>query len=527
MKHMLQNTFLYTCINSMKTGNIIIDIFFSMLVVGLVNNLYSSRKEKYIDFIKYYYELFNDYFFGIKYKISFLCTESYSNYSLPNLRMNGSDAFKAILLDIKKEMGNGNIKHLNSLKEWLIEKKNLDVTPESYNKEIKETFYIVDQNKKFHLKNDIYDLFFSITKKDYESAKGRTTNDLKSIYTLTIESKTCNLLKIQNYIDSTIKDYHQLIDNQNNDNQFIFVYRGRDSDNNLEFTKYPFYTTCNINTIYFENKKNIMKSIDFFINNREWYKKKGKPYTLGICTYGIPGCGKTSFEKAVAKYLNRHMIIVDFSKIKSHKDADEIFFNEKINNQKIPYEKRLYVFPDIDRMTEIILKNDKEENNILSNLIQKMNEKGDQENIKLNKIIQCLNSNNRIQNIEGPKNNKYDTPLNLSKLLNILDGVPERTGQIIMMSANHPEKIDKALLRPGRIDCMIHFDKMNHANLVIIISNYYEQIIDNDLIKNLEQCAGKWTPAEIFQICSQNEDMKEALKKILNTDPDKMLHKII
>ena len=53
MKYMLQNTFLYTCINSMKTGNIIIDIFLSMIIIGLFNNLYSSHKEKYIDFIKY------------------------------------------------------------------------------------------------------------------------------------------------------------------------------------------------------------------------------------------------------------------------------------------------------------------------------------------------------------------------------------------------------------------------------------------------------------------------------------------
>ena len=77
-----------------------------------------------------------------------------------------------------------------------------------------------------------------------------------------------------------------------------------------------------------------MKQIDFFRDNKEWYQKYGKPYTLGICSYGKPGCGKTSFEKALAKYLNRHIIIVDISKIKSQKEADQIFFSEKIKNDE-------------------------------------------------------------------------------------------------------------------------------------------------------------------------------------------------
>ena len=57
--------------------------------------------------------------------------------------------------------------------------------------------------------------------------------------------------------------------------------------------------------------------LHFFQNNKKWYVEKGRPYTLGICSWGPPGCGKTSFEKALANYLNRHLIVVDFDKIKS------------------------------------------------------------------------------------------------------------------------------------------------------------------------------------------------------------------
>ena len=54
--------------------------------------------------------------------------------------------------------------------------------------------------------------------------------------------------------------------------------------------------------IYFDQKEEVLKQINFFQNRKDWYLKRGKPYTLGICGYGPPGCGKTSFEKSLAKY---------------------------------------------------------------------------------------------------------------------------------------------------------------------------------------------------------------------------------
>jgi len=37
----------------------------------------------------------------------------------------------------------------------------------------------------------------------------------------------------------------------------------------------------------------IMGKIDFFLNNKDWYDRKGIPYNLGIMLYGEPGCGKS------------------------------------------------------------------------------------------------------------------------------------------------------------------------------------------------------------------------------------------
>ena len=306
---------------------------------------------------------------------------------------------------------------------------------------INEILYIVDQEDEFQLigENEI-DIYFSISYKIIKDDNKKNSED--KVYTLNLISKNIkkvSLISIQKYIDILIKNYEISKDNQLKNKLYIFQYEGFDEKSQI-FKMYPFHTTCSINKLYFDDKDKIMNQINFFNNNKNWYINRGKPYTLGICSYGEPGCGKTSFVKAIGKMLNRHLIIIDISKIKYQKNADEIFFNEKINNIKIPYNKRIYVFPDFDCISDLINKRD---DNVLKNV----------------ELKDIFKDNKNLKNIINNNYSKINTPLNLSKLLNIFDGIPERTGQIIMMDTNYIKNIDKALLRPGRIDCLIEFKK--------------------------------------------------------------------
>lgn len=45
-------------------------------------------------------------------------------------------------------------------------------------------------------------------------------------------------------------------------------------------------------------------------------------------------------------------------------------------------------------------------------------------------------------------------------LLNVLDGVVDTPGRIVIMTTNHLDVLDQALIRPGRIDKKIHLDYM-------------------------------------------------------------------
>jgi chaperone BCS1 len=58
----------------------------------------------------------------------------------------------------------------------------------------------------------------------------------------------------------------------------------------------------------------------------------------------------------------------------------------------------------------------------------------------------------------------------LSGLLNVLDGVTSQEGRIVLMTSNMAEKLDKALIRPGRIDKMVflgHISKKSAENMFL------------------------------------------------------------
>ncbi|KAJ5882299.1 ATPase AAA-type core [Penicillium soppii] len=56
------------------------------------------------------------------------------------------------------------------------------------------------------------------------------------------------------------------------------------------------------------------------------------------------------------------------------------------------------------------------------------------------------------------ENELYGAGISLSALLNCLDGVAAQEGRILIMTTNHIGKLDKALIRPGRVDKRYHFD---------------------------------------------------------------------
>ena len=178
----------------------------------------------------------------------------------------------------------------------------------------------------------------------------------------------------------------------------------------------------------------VVKRLDFFSKNKEWYKKRGIPYTMGFLFYGAPGCGKTSTIKAIANHTQRHIVSVPLNKIKTAKELLNVFYNVRMNYKDIPLNQRLYVLEDIDAadLKDVVGERGKTEKEG-----EKKEESEDKEDsdsgIDIN-LLQLLKSSATAGPLDKWKSNK----LTLATLLEVLDGVMEMDGRMLIITTNYP-----------------------------------------------------------------------------------------
>merc|ERR1719162_1365321 len=112
----------------------------------------------------------------------------------------------------------------------------------------------------------------------------------------------------------------------------------------------------------------------------------------------------------------------------------------------------------------------------------------------------------------GPRSTYVaDDKLNLSGLLNVLDGVVDSPGRIIIMTTNFPDKLDPALIRPGRINKRIHLGHVKSEALCQMAEHYLRIHLDNESRSTLEEIASWSTlsPAQVEQSCAEAESFEE------------------
>ncbi len=110
--------------------------------------------------------------------------------------------------------------------------------------------------------------------------------------------------------------------------------------------------------------------------------------------------------------------------------------------------------------------------------------------------------------------------IDLSFLLNLFDGVLETPGRIIIMTSNYPEKLDRALIRPGRIDSVLKFEKCTSETIVRMINHFY----DDKISATPDQfVGGLLTPAELTQLLFKHiENPISAINDIIETSKSKV-----
>jgi chaperone BCS1 len=247
--------------------------------------------------------------------------------------------------------------------------------------------------------------------------------------------------------------------------------------------------------MFFEEKKSVLKKINFFTNNKEWYYDNGIPYSIGFGLHGPPGTGKTSFFKCLANLTGRHLIIISLKLIKTKLQLEDFFFENKYNedNKKnsIGFDKKIIIFEDIDCVGDIVLKRDSK-NNKNKKKKSKISNNDSFGNV-LQKLAHGDDSSTEDMIVNIPT---QEPPLTLDDILNLWDGLKETPGRMLGISSNHYDKLDPALVRPGRIDVTIHFNNASQDIIQEMFTHYYKRPIDVTKLKKIKN--EFYSPAEII-----------------------------
>lgn len=293
-------------------------------------------------------------------------------------------------------------------------------------------------------------------------------NDVRDTYTKLKDNKMGKGLYYLNAITSDIRK----------SNGYVM-----DTRRNFIFEMTPFHTNKSLTNLFGREIDTIRNRITKFTNNREWYERNGVPYTLGILMHGIPGTGKTSTIKAIARDTKRHIINVRLTDKTTKTQLRNLFLNSNIEvlneNQStetynIPIDRRIYVFEEMDCMGNIVRDRNLEP----------------------------------LESLEDSKNKIMD-PIDLGFLLEMFDGVLETPGRIMIATTNYPEVIDPALLRPGRMDINVEFGYLSAEALGEMFRHFFGLVRDFDIIPEI-------TPAQASCLIIENsDDPEECYRKII------------
>jgi len=170
-------------------------------------------------------------------------------------------------------------------------------------------------------------------------------------------------------------------------------------------------------------KERIVADIQDFMASNKWYHDRGIPYRRGYLLHGPPGTGKSSFIQALAGHLNYDIAILNLSE------------------RGLTDDRLSHLLTVIPQRTLVLLED-----------------------------IDVAFANRRMQAEADGYNGANVT---FSGLLNALDGVASAEERIIFLTTNHVERLDEALIRPGRVDMTVRLGEATRYQVEQLWDRFY------------------------------------------------------
>ncbi|KAL4138000.1 hypothetical protein PRIC2_001509 [Phytophthora ramorum] len=261
------------------------------------------------------------------------------------------------------------------------------------------------------------------------------------------------------------------------------------------YKRYALSGEKSFKNLFFDEKPQLLQLLDSFMARSGKFAIKGFPYKLGLLLHGPPGTGKTSLIKAVAQHTKRHIVTVSLGKVKTNQELMNALFDLRFTVEGVDlpvnmsFEDVVFVMEDIDCAASVVMARE-------------------------NKPEASRRQRKRYGSSSA------SDKLNLSGLLNVLDGVIDCPGRIVIMTTNHPEKLDPALIRPGRVNKKLMLGYMNNVQVQNMVEYYFATSFTPAQTETLQNAviegAVPITPAAVEALCCEHDDVDAAFAGFLH-----------
>lgn len=363
---------------------------------------------------------------------------------------------------------------------------------------------------------------------------------------IVIVSSVKPVAEIKKFIETTHRDYMTfLYPPIDPENEAFYYMEQIPSSDRLLFRRYPLVKTTRdkkpFDKIFYPEKTRLVENIARL--------KSGKLDCLKVLMHGLPGAGKTSTIRAAAFEFGYHIIAVNLKFVKNDSWLQQLFHGDMLSYLSFGNEadgirfwscdmkKRMYVIEEIDADTPCVLSREfklaaqKSQSSMYKKYRRMLIPSSSEDEKPAPPPAVTKGTDDSSDDKPAAKASAKAKPsakpsakttfkdritemssggeLTLKGILNVFDGVLRLVGPLVFITSNHPEHLDPALTRSGRIDMTIEFSRMRGDDVGRLVNTYFD-----DYPGGVEFPSGTYRPSDVDAACKQTTNWKDAVEMI-------------
>uniref|UniRef100_A0A7S3TDJ9 AAA+ ATPase domain-containing protein n=1 Tax=Emiliania huxleyi TaxID=2903 RepID=A0A7S3TDJ9_EMIHU len=326
-------------------------------------------------------------------------------------------------------------------------------------------------------------------------------------------------------------------------------------------------------SLFFPQKDSLLRLLADFERGTGKYAVAGFPQKVGLLLHGPPGTGKTSLIKALAHHTGRSIINVSLAQVQTNTQLADIMYDLTLDviggepSRRRTFSDLIFVIEDIDACSSIVHRRDGADRHELEGPYAEEGSWSPSEASSSASTAPTVSPSHRSATpspLPRPPaawelTAKYGPPpvppppgsglpplnmslapppplpptmppagyhwppvppptpdiLNLAGLLDVLDGCVDTPGRMLIMTSNHPEALDPALIRPGRIDRCLLLGYLQLEEAAQMLAHYFSASVSDEQRARLDRSLRcRMTPATMEQLCAEHESIDSLLDEL-------------